>query len=217
MFLLRRARQRGHIVEGQAVALSNIDRGRRADQGLAGRGRSARRADGARLGVRERAGAARARRQRSVPTRRARSAEYGFRDGLYFLSGEQAQAILELQAAAPDRARAGQADRGLPERSSTKSPSCRTSSRPSAAGRRHRGELNEIRDRVRRRPQAPKSSLPARSVGGRSDHRRRRRGDDFAPGLCEDAAARAIPGPAPGRPRQSRHRRARTKTSSSTC
>ena len=96
VFLLRRARQRGHILEGQAVALANIDpvvelikasvdaaeaRQRLTSQGwvsgaveelLTRAGSDACRPDG--LGE-----------------------EYGIRDGLYYLSPEQAQAILDLR------------------------------------------------------------------------------------------------------------------------
>jgi DNA gyrase subunit A len=96
VFLLRRERQRGHILEGQAVALANIDavveliktspdsaeaRTRLMAQGwasanvlelLARTGSDACRPDG-------------------LPE------QYGFRDGLYYLSDEQAQAILDMR------------------------------------------------------------------------------------------------------------------------
>jgi DNA gyrase subunit A len=96
VFLLRRERQRGHILEGQAVALANIDavveliktspdsaeaRARLMGQGwasanvlelLARTGSDACRPDG-------------------LPE------QFGFRDGLYFLSDEQAQAILDMR------------------------------------------------------------------------------------------------------------------------
>ncbi|MFW6094600.1 MAG: DNA gyrase subunit A, partial [Pseudomonadota bacterium] len=96
IYLLRRARQRGHILEGQAVALANIDpvielikaspgtpearealmsRGWQSDavqELLARAGSDACRPDGL-------------------------SEEFGFRDGQYFLSEEQAQAILDMR------------------------------------------------------------------------------------------------------------------------
>jgi DNA gyrase subunit A len=96
IFLLRRARQRGHIVEGQAVALANIDvvielirnspAAAEARVALMGRGWTS---DGVRE-LLERAGSDACRPEDLPP-------EYGFREGLYYLSQEQAQAILDLR------------------------------------------------------------------------------------------------------------------------
>jgi len=96
VFLLRKARQRGHIVEGQAVALANIDAvielikaspgAAEAREALMGRGWASE-------GVKEllaRTGSD-ACRPDDLPE------EYGFRDDLYYLSEEQAQAILDLR------------------------------------------------------------------------------------------------------------------------
>jgi DNA gyrase subunit A len=96
IFLLRRARQRGHIVEGQAVALANIEvviqlirnspAAAEARAALMGRGWVSE-------GVQEllsRAGSDACRPD-------GLSDEFGFRDGLYYLSEEQAQAILDLR------------------------------------------------------------------------------------------------------------------------
>jgi DNA gyrase subunit A len=96
IFLLRRARQRGHIVEGQAVALANIDgvvelirksqTGPEARTALMGRGWESE-------GVKEllsRAGSDACRPD-------GLSDEFGFRDELYYLSDAQAQAILDLR------------------------------------------------------------------------------------------------------------------------
>jgi DNA gyrase subunit A len=96
IFLLRRARQRGHIVEGQAVALANIDAvielikaspgAAEARAALMGRGWES-------AGVQAllaRAGSDACRPEGLDPV-------YGFRDGLYYLSEEQAQAILDLR------------------------------------------------------------------------------------------------------------------------
>jgi DNA gyrase subunit A len=96
IYLLRRARQRGHIVEGQAVALANIDAvvelirnsqtGSEARTALMGRGWESETV-------------------RELLTRAGSDAcrpdglgdEFGFRDQLYFLSDAQAQAILDLR------------------------------------------------------------------------------------------------------------------------
>jgi DNA gyrase subunit A len=96
IYLVRRARQRGHILEGQAVALANIDTvielikaspaSAEARVALMGRGWASE-------GVRElldRAGSD-ACRPEGLPE------EFGFREGLYYLSEDQAQAILELR------------------------------------------------------------------------------------------------------------------------
>ena len=96
IYLLRRARQRGHILEGQAVALANIDAvieliknspaAAEARTALMGRGWSS-------TGVQElleRTGSDACRPD-------GLSDEFGFREGLYYLSTEQAQAILELR------------------------------------------------------------------------------------------------------------------------
>tara|TARA_A100001037_G_scaffold304408_1_gene341106 strand:+ start:20211 stop:22775 length:2565 start_codon:yes stop_codon:yes gene_type:complete len=96
IYLLRRARQRGHIVEGQAVALANIDpvvelikqshTGGDARTALMGRGWESE----AVQALLERAGSDACRPD-------GLSDEFGFRDGLYYLSEDQAQAILELR------------------------------------------------------------------------------------------------------------------------
>ncbi|MES2821915.1 MAG: DNA gyrase subunit A [Pseudomonadota bacterium] len=96
VFELRKARERGHILEGQAVALSNID------PVIALIKASPTPADAkealiatpwessAVVAMVERAGADSCRPQ-DLPE------QYGLRDGKYFLSPEQAQAILELR------------------------------------------------------------------------------------------------------------------------
>ena len=96
IYLLRRARNRGHILEGQAVALANIDAvielikaspaSAEARQALMGRGWAGE-------GVQElleRAGSDACRPDDLGD-------EFGFREGLYYLSEAQAQAILELR------------------------------------------------------------------------------------------------------------------------
>ncbi len=96
IYLLRRARQRGHILEGQAVALANIDAvieliksspaAAEARTALMGRGWPS----AGVLELLERTGSDACR-----PV--GLSEEFGFREGLYYLSMEQAQAILELR------------------------------------------------------------------------------------------------------------------------
>jgi DNA gyrase subunit A len=96
VFLLRRARQRGHILEGQAVALANIDRvveliraspdAAEARSRLMGQGWVS--ANVTELLARAGADACRP---------EGLDQQFGFRDGLYYLSEEQAQAILDLR------------------------------------------------------------------------------------------------------------------------
>jgi len=96
VFELRKARERGHILEGQAVALSNIDpvialiKGSptpsEAREALIG---TPWESNAVQLMV-ERAGAESCRPENL-------DAQYGLRDGRYYLSPEQAQAILDLR------------------------------------------------------------------------------------------------------------------------
>ncbi|MEZ5557142.1 MAG: DNA gyrase subunit A [Pseudomonadales bacterium] len=96
IYLLRRARQRGHILEGQAVALANIDAvielirnspaAAEARTALMSRGWSS----DAVQELLSRAGSDACRPD-------GLGEEFGFREGLYFLSEEQAQAILDLR------------------------------------------------------------------------------------------------------------------------
>src|SRR5689334_1609146 len=96
VFELRKARERGHILEGQAVALSNIDpvialikaspTPSEAKEALV----STPWESSAVVAMVERAGADSCRPENLDP-------QYGLRDGKYFLSPEQAQAILELR------------------------------------------------------------------------------------------------------------------------
>src|SRR3989344_5028878 len=96
VFELRKARERGHILEGQAVALSNIDpvialikaspTPAEAKESLIATAWES----SAVVAMVERAGADSCRPENLDP-------QYGLRDGKYFLSPEQAQAILELR------------------------------------------------------------------------------------------------------------------------
>ncbi|MVW75711.1 DNA gyrase subunit A [Pseudomonas xionganensis] len=96
VFELRKARERGHILEGQAVALSNIDpvialikaspTPAEAKQALISTAWESTAVEA----MVERAGADACRPDDLDP-------QYGLRDGKYFLSPEQAQAILELR------------------------------------------------------------------------------------------------------------------------
>ncbi|MEH6617410.1 MAG: DNA topoisomerase (ATP-hydrolyzing), partial [Porticoccus sp.] len=96
VYLLRKARERGHILEGLAVAIANIDKiieliksspsPAEAKEGLIARGWDASNA----AQLLERAGSDASRPEDLEPG-------YGMRDGQYYLSPSQAQAILELR------------------------------------------------------------------------------------------------------------------------
>jgi len=96
VYLLRKARERGHILEGLAVAIANIDAvielirasatGAEAKEKLVAKGWE----PGAVLAMLERAGETACRPEDLPP-------EFGFRDGKYHLSPEQAQEILNLR------------------------------------------------------------------------------------------------------------------------
>ncbi|MCC5873882.1 MAG: DNA gyrase subunit A [Gammaproteobacteria bacterium] len=96
VYLLRKARERGHILEGQAVALSNIDEvialikasptPAEARDALCGRGWESETVST----LLARAGAEACRPD-------GLEEQYGLRDGLYWLSPVQAQAILDLR------------------------------------------------------------------------------------------------------------------------
>src|SRR5690606_10675386 len=95
VYLLRRARERGHILEGLAVAIANIDPVIEMIKASANAPEAREKLlaqpwrPGEVLGMLERAGAD-ACRPDSLP------AEMGLRDGNYYLSPEQVQAILDL-------------------------------------------------------------------------------------------------------------------------
>ncbi|WP_349571846.1 DNA gyrase subunit A [Azotobacter salinestris] len=96
VYELRKARERGHILEGQAVALSNIDPVieliRRSPTPAEAKERLVATAweSSAVEAMVERAGADACRPEDLEP-------QYGLRDGKYYLSPEQAQAILDLR------------------------------------------------------------------------------------------------------------------------
>ena len=97
VYELRRARERGHILEGLAVALANIDpvielikaspTGAEARERLLAKGWL----PGEVIGMLERAGGEDACRPEELPE------QYGLREGIYWLSEAQAQAILDLR------------------------------------------------------------------------------------------------------------------------
>ena len=96
IYLLRKARERGHILEGQAVALSNIDEvialikasptPAEAREALCGQGWASETVGR----LLSRTGAEACRPDDLEP-------QYGFHDGQYWLSPQQAQAILDLR------------------------------------------------------------------------------------------------------------------------
>lgn len=97
VFELRKAREKAHLLEGLAVALSNIDpvialikaspSGAEAKEQLLAKGWT----PGDVMQMLERAGGENAARPDGLDE------QYGLRDGLYYLSPEQAQAILDLR------------------------------------------------------------------------------------------------------------------------
>ena len=96
LFLLRRARRRGHLLEGQAVALANIE----AVIELIRRSPSAVEAREALMGrgwVSENVEALLARAGADACRPDDLGDEFGLRDGAYHLSPDQAQAILDLR------------------------------------------------------------------------------------------------------------------------
>ncbi len=96
LFLLRRARRRGHLLEGQAVALANIE----AVIDLIRSSPSAVEARAALMGrgwVSENVEALLARAGADACRPDDLGAEFGLRDGAYHLSADQAQAILDLR------------------------------------------------------------------------------------------------------------------------
>ncbi len=98
VFELRKARERGHVLEGLAVALANIDEVIARHQGLAHAGRGEGRADGAQPGraARCRRCWQRAGRDQRAP-RRARPPSSASAPSGYRLSEVQAQAILDMR------------------------------------------------------------------------------------------------------------------------
>ena len=111
LFLLRRARRRGHLLEGQAVALENIDEvveliRNSATPASARTELMARRFKSDTVAeLIERSGGEACRPEDLDPA-------YGYHDGVYLLSAEQAQAILDMQL---QRLTALQKDRLLEE------------------------------------------------------------------------------------------------------
>jgi DNA gyrase subunit A len=96
IYLLRKARERGHILEGLAVAIANIDPVIELIRASANAAEAKEKLvaaawePGAVMAMLERAGETACRPEDL-------SAEYGFRDGKYHLSPEQAQEILNLR------------------------------------------------------------------------------------------------------------------------
>ncbi len=97
VFELRKARERGHILEGQAVALSNIDPVIETIKASTGPQEAKERListpwkPGNVIGFLEKAG------DLNVCRPDTLGPEFGLRDGAYYLSPEQAQAILDLR------------------------------------------------------------------------------------------------------------------------
>ena len=200
VFDLRKARERAHIQEGLAVALSNVDeiialikQSQTPPEAKAGLMAKAWRSDCV-AEMLSRA-AADASRPEGLP------AQFGLTEDGYRLSDAQAQAILEMRL---QRLTGLEQDKIVAEYkelierspiSSTSSPS------PRASGDHRRGTEGD-QGAVRR--QAPKRDRPPDRgpVDGGPDHARGRGGDVLAHRLHQVAAARRLPGAAPRRARQ---------------
>ncbi len=186
---LRKARERAHMLEGQAVALANIDESHRGHQGIADTGRSQSCVDEPVVGLRCRAGDAASGPAACVPAVDGLSAEFGLVEGGYRLSDVQAQAIFGDALEPPDRSRAGQDHRRVPgaaggDRRLERHPG---SSRAPAAGDSHRagrrqgqGTPNPRRTQINFDHSDP--------TLGRSDRTAGRGGHAVAWRLCEVAA-----------------------------
>ena len=96
VYLLRKARERGHVLEGQAVALSNIDEVIELIK-ASPTPAEAREALCAKGWVSETVGRLLARTGAEACRPEHLEERYGFHDGLYWLSPAQAQAILDLR------------------------------------------------------------------------------------------------------------------------
>ena len=99
-FELRKARERGHVLEGLAVALSNVDEIIALIKAAPTPAEAKARADGERLALAARRRDAAARRGRRGAARRACRTEFGWHAETKppgYLSDAQAQAILELR------------------------------------------------------------------------------------------------------------------------
>jgi DNA gyrase subunit A len=194
VYELRKARERGHILEGQAVALSNIDpvieliKTSPTPADAKERLIATAWASSAVEAMVERAGADSCRPEDLDP-------QYGLRDGKYYLSPEQAQAILELRlhrltGLDPDSDR-----RADPHPDQPRAPD---GSHPRGAG--------EGQGRVRRCPSHRNHGLADGPDHRRPDHRGRARRHHLPRRLRQVPAAGRLPGPASRRQGQVGHR-----------
>jgi len=197
VYELRKARERGHILEGQAVALSNIDpvialikaspTPAEAKDALI----STAWESSAVEAMVERAGADACRPENLDP-------QYGLRDGKYFLSPEQAQAILDLRL---HRLTGLEHEKLLAEYQEILTQIgelIRILTNPVRLMEVIREELEGV---AHRDPRVPSGSDP-----GRPDHRRRARRHHLPWWLCQIPAAGRLSGAAPRWPWQGRDR-----------
>ena len=117
LFLLRRARRRGHLLEGQAVALANIEAVIELIRSSPSAVEAPGRPDGPGLGFGKRRGRCSPGPGRTPAARTIWGDEFGLRDGAYHLSPDQAQAILDLRLHRLTALEQGQAHGRLPRHS----------------------------------------------------------------------------------------------------
>ena len=165
VFELRKARERGHILEGLAVALSNVDEiialikaaPTPADAKRELMARVWRSATGG--------GDAGAHVGRGIAPGRTGARVRPVASSGYRLSDAQAQRILEMQSAAPDRSRAGQDRRRVP---GGDGPDRRPARHPGAAGAHHpdhRRRTGRRSGRSSATSAAPRSCCNAQDLG----------------------------------------------------
>ncbi len=220
-FELRKARERGHILEGLAVALSNVDEIIALIKAAATPAEAKVGADGAAPGARRwsrrcstRAAADAARPEGLAPRVRLAAARVSARLPAV---GRAGAGDPRAAAAAPDRARAGQDHRRI---SRGDGADRRPARHPRQAGARH----HDHRRRAQGDPRPVRRQAPLRDR--RAERRSVDRGPDRARGhgrhavarrLHEGAAGRRIPRAATRRPRQAGDRQPRKTISSTTC
>ena len=193
VFELRKARERGHMLEGLAVALSNVDEIIALIKAVADAARSQAGADGAGLAFAAGGGDARARARPMLRVPTAWRQISACVDGGYHLSDAQAQAILEMRL---QRLTGLEQDKIVVRIQGSDGADRRSARHPGQARAHHRDHRRRTeRDQgavsaTERR--ARSSSIPQDLDDGGPDHAGRHGGDAVAHRLHQVAAARRI-------------------------